>query len=92
MGPLFNRIIPIDGYNRNAYAYRGFIAYFNDIINGIASSQQSPASFDPEVGLARRTNFQENFILIVYNPRPKKYFNWIRQFQIYTNTIDLCAV
>uniref|UniRef100_UPI0035943ED8 hypothetical protein n=1 Tax=Aquiflexum sp. TaxID=1872584 RepID=UPI0035943ED8 len=45
-----------------------------------ASTQRSPAPFEPEVGLMRRRNFRESFAMINLRPRPKKHFLWIRQF------------
>jgi len=68
-------------FDPGAYAYRAFLGFPNDIINIFASTQQSPSSFDPEVGLTRRTNFQENFIITRFSPRPKNKFQWIRQFK-----------
>lgn len=67
-------------WHSGAYAYRAFVGYPNDIINIFASTQQSPEEFNPEVGLMRRRNFQENFIIARFQPRPKKRLTWIRQF------------
>lgn len=69
-----------DGWQDNAFAYRAFVSYPNDKINIFASTQRSPAPFEPEVGLMRRRNFQENFAQINLRPRPKNRFLWIRQF------------
>ncbi|MDP2176442.1 MAG: DUF5916 domain-containing protein [Bacteroidota bacterium] len=68
------------GWKQNAYAYRAFIQYQNDILSIFASSQQSPSDFIPEIGLMRRTNFRESFANINLRPRPKKWLKWIRQF------------
>ncbi len=69
------------GYQAKAYAYRAFIAYLNDKFTVFASTQQSPAPFNPEVGLMLRTNFRESFAEVAFKPRPKKHFKWIRQFE-----------
>jgi hypothetical protein len=68
------------GWKQNGYAYRAFVQYQNDILSLFASTQQSPTDFKPEIGLMRRTNFQESFANINIRPRPKKRFKWIRQF------------
>lgn len=64
-----------------AFAYRAFISYPNDRINIFASTQRSPAPFEPEVGLMRRRNFRENFGQFNLRPRPKNKLMWIRQFE-----------
>lgn len=70
-----------EGYESQAYAYRAFVSYPNDLFSVFASSQQAPEPFDPEVGLMRRTNFREQFITMSYKPRPKGWWQWIRQWQ-----------
>jgi hypothetical protein len=78
------------GFKNEAYAYRAFISYPNDVINIYASTQQSPQDFNPEVGLMLRRNFREDFALIAFRPRPNNRLKWIRQFYfspiILTNT------
>ncbi|HBH06444.1 MAG TPA: hypothetical protein DDX92_07560 [Flavobacteriales bacterium] len=69
-----------EGYNADAFAYRAFVSLPNDFLNVFASFQQSPAPFDPEVGLMRRRNFQESFGQVFFQPRPTKSLKWIRQF------------
>ncbi len=69
-----------DGYASDANAYRAFISLPNDFLRVFASTQRAPASFDPEVGLMRRRNFQESFGQVFFQPRPKNNFKWIRQF------------
>jgi hypothetical protein len=70
------------GFQLNAFAYRLFVNYPNDRIVIFASTQQSPAAFNPEIGLATRTNFREDFALISLRPRPKNFLRWVRQFEI----------
>ncbi len=67
---------------RNAYAYRFFVQYPNDIINVFLSTQRSPMPFEPEVGLMRRRNFEEYFAMTSFRPRPMRdsKWSWIRQF------------
>jgi hypothetical protein len=67
-------------FDEMAWAYRLFANYPNDKLNIFASTQRSPAPFDPEIGLVRRSNFRENFIAVNLRPRPKGSFKWIRQF------------
>lgn len=67
-------------FNKQAYAYRAFVHYQNDILTIFASNQKSPAAFNPEIGLMRRRDFKESFALINLKPRPKKWLKWIRQF------------
>lgn len=69
-----------DGWVGDAFAYRAFVSYPNDQINIFASTQRSPAPFEPEVGLMRRRNFRENYAQINFRPRPKRRLMWIRQF------------
>jgi len=69
-----------EGYDSDALAYRAFLSLPNDFLNVFASTQRSPAAFDPEVGLMRRRNFQESFGQIFFQPRPKNNLKWIRQF------------
>lgn len=69
-----------DGWVGDAFAYRAFVSYPNDQINIFASTQRSPAPFDPEVGLMRRRNFRESYAQINLRPRPKSRMLWIRQF------------
>lgn len=69
-----------DGWEDNAFAYRAFVSYPNDKISLFASTQRSPAPFEPEVGLMRRRNFRENFAQISWRPRPVNRLKWIRQF------------
>lgn len=64
----------------NAFAYRAYLNYLNDRWDVVLTTQKSPAPFDPEVGLMRRSNFRENFALFNYKPRPSKKLKWIRQF------------
>ena len=71
----------INGFNPMSFAYRSFISYQNDIVSVFASNQRSPEAFNPEVGLMRRTKFRESFIQTAIKPRPKKKFNWVRQFE-----------
>ncbi|MCC5917615.1 MAG: carbohydrate binding family 9 domain-containing protein [Cryomorphaceae bacterium] len=69
-------------FQRDAFAYRSYLAYPNDKINVFASMQRSPQNFNPEVGLQRRQNFQEYFAQVLYRPRPKSTgaLSWIRQW------------
>lgn len=69
-------------FDRNAFAYRTYMAYPNDKINIFASAQKSPMAFSPEVALQRRTNFEEYFAQVLYRPRPKADgpLSWIRQW------------
>jgi hypothetical protein len=69
------------GYQPDAYAYRAFISYPNDRITLFASTQQSPAGFNPASGLQLRTNFREHFAILNLRPRPKHFLKWIRQFE-----------
>lgn len=69
------------GYQPSGYAYRAFLSYPNDRILIFASTQQSPAAFNPEIGLALRRNFREDFALVQLRPRPKHFLKWIRQFE-----------
>jgi len=75
------------GYVKDAYAYRIFLNYPNDRINIFSSTQQSPAAFNPEIGLALRSNFREDFLIVSLKPRPKKFLKWIRQFEFNPVTI-----
>lgn len=70
-----------DGWEDNAFAYRAFVSYPNDKLSLFASTQRSPAPFEPEVGLMRRRNFRENFAQVSLRPRPVNHFRWIRQFE-----------
>jgi hypothetical protein len=79
-GALIQTYNTDDGYESEAYAYRAFVSYPNDLINIFASTQRSPAPFEPEIGLMLRRNFRESFGQINLRPRPKKYLQWIRQF------------
>ncbi len=69
-----------EGLQDDAFAYRAFINLPNDRINVFASTQRSVDQFNPEVGLMRRRNFQENFGQVFFQPRPKNNFKWVRQF------------
>lgn len=69
-----------DGYEPNSFAYRAFVSLPNDFLSVFASTQRSPSAFDPEVGLMRRRNFQENFGQVFFQPRPTNKLKWIRQF------------
>lgn len=71
-----------DGWQSRSYAYRFFLQYPNDRFNIFASTQRSPAPFDAEIGLMRRRNFRENFLLAGFNPRPNGKWQWIRQFDL----------
>ena len=68
------------GYQSDAMAYRAFVSLPNDFLRVFASTQRSPAAFDPEVGLMRRSNFRESFGQVFFQPRPKNNFKWVRQF------------
>lgn len=68
------------GWLNKSFAYRFYIYYPNDRYMIIASRQQSPINFNPEVGLMRRSNFTESFFMFVYKPRPKNKFKFIRQY------------
>jgi len=72
------------GYFADAYAYRGFLTYFNDLWDAVITTQKSPEPFEPEVGLMRRRNFRENFAFLKFKPRPKANgpLKWIRQFDL----------
>lgn len=69
-----------DGWQDNAFAYRAFVSYPNDLINIFASTQRSPDPFEPEAGLMLRRNFRESFAMVNLRPRPKRRMLWIRQF------------
>ena len=69
-----------DGYDPGAFAYRAFVSLPNDFLRVFASTQRGKATFEPEVGLMRRRNFQEHFAQVFLQPRPKNSFKWIRQF------------
>ena len=69
-----------DGFDDQAWAYRVFASYPNDRLSIFTSAQRSPAPFNPEVGLQRRTNFREYFGQVNLKPRPKKKMLWVRQF------------
>jgi hypothetical protein len=75
------------GYQPDGYAYRAFLSYPNDRIVIFASTQQSPAAFNPEIGLATRSNFREDFALVSLRPRPKNFLKWIRQFEFNPVTV-----
>jgi hypothetical protein len=68
------------GYQDNSFAYRGFVSYPNDKFSLFASTQRSPAEFEPEVGLMLRRAFRENYANFSFKPRPKKQTSFIRQF------------
>lgn len=70
------------GAMKGSYAYRTFLSYPNDKFSVFASMQQSPANFEPEVGLMRRRDFREFYLNTEFKPRPKSTgaFSWIRQF------------
>jgi hypothetical protein len=70
-----------EGYDPMAFAYRFYANLPNDLINIFASTQRSPAPFNPEIGLMRRTNFRESFGMFNLRPRPKRYLMWIRQYE-----------
>ncbi len=76
-----------EGYQDRAFAYRFFASYPNDKMRIFASTQRSPAAFEPEVGLMRRRNFRESFFQLSLNPRPKKNLMWIRQFDFSPGSI-----
>lgn len=65
---------------KEAYAYRVYLHYSNDLWEVFTSTQRSPAPFNPEIGLMQRQNFIESFALVAFKPRPKKRMKWIRQF------------
>jgi hypothetical protein len=69
-----------EAYEGRSFAYRVFAGYPNDKISIFASSQLSPAAFNPEIGLQRRENFMEQFFQVQLKPRPKERLSWIRQF------------
>ncbi len=69
-----------EGLDPDAWAYRLFLSYPNDKLRIFASTQRSPAPFDPEVGLMRRRDFREYYAQLSLHPRPKNHFRWIRQF------------
>ncbi len=69
-----------EGFNPQAAAYRMSLQYPNDKVFAMVSHQNSPADFDPEVGLMRRRNFKEWFGMVQLKPRPKKFLTWVRQF------------
>ncbi|MCU0443173.1 MAG: carbohydrate binding family 9 domain-containing protein [Bacteroidia bacterium] len=75
------------GYQPKAFAYRAFVSYPNDRFSLFASTQRSPAAFNPEVGLQLRSNFAESFIEFAFKPRPKNRLLWIRQFEFIPLTI-----
>lgn len=68
------------GFQSDAFAWRVFVSYPNDLINVFASAQRAPAPFDPELGLMVRRAFREQFFEINFKPRPKGRWQWIRQF------------
>lgn len=75
------------GYNDMAWAYRLFASFPNDLINAFVSTQRSPAPFNPEIGLLRRSNFRESFFQLAIRPRPKKSMRWIKQFDFSPGTV-----
>ena len=76
-------------FRADAHALRVQAQYPNDKLSIFTSYQQSPAPFEPEVGLERRENFQEAFATVTLQPRPKQEgrLGWIRQFFITPGTI-----
>lgn len=66
----------------DAFAYRAYLSYPNDLINIFASAQRSPEGFNPRAGLQLREDFQEYFATIALRPRPNPngMFSWIRQW------------
>ena len=78
-----------DGWEAQSYAYRLFASYPNDKITIFTSTQRSPAPFDAEIGLMRRRNFRENFLLFALTPRPNQEgpLGWIRQFNFRPGTL-----
>lgn len=70
-------------FDEEAGAYRVEATYPNDQLYIFTSYQRSPSSFDPEVGLMRRRNFQEAFGMVNLEPRPDPdgWLGWIQQFK-----------
>ncbi|MFN3952262.1 MAG: DUF5916 domain-containing protein [Thermaurantimonas sp.] len=69
-------------FDQQNLAYRIFVQYPNDKINVFLSTQRAGSQFDPKVGLMRRTDFNEYYATINYQPRPNPNgtWKWIRQF------------
>ena len=86
-GSLIQTYNTDEGYDNMAWAYRAFAQYPNDKLNIFTSIQRSPTPFEPEVGLERRSNFQEYFATVALRPRPKKNLKWIRQFNFSPGTV-----
>lgn len=78
-----------EGLNPNAWAYRLFLSYPNDKLRIFASTQRSPAPFEPEVGLMRRRDFREYYAQLSLHPRPQKHLTWIRQFNFSPGSFTL---
>lgn len=86
-GALIQTYSTDEGYDNMAWAYRVFAQYPNDRLNIFTSYQRSPAPFEPEVGLERRSNFREYFATLSLRPRPKRKLKWIRQFDFSPGTV-----
>lgn len=69
------------GYNKEAYAFRGFVSYPNDRFSVFSSFQRGPSEFEPEVGLMLRRNFKEGFTDIAFKPRSKNRLKLVRQYE-----------
>jgi hypothetical protein len=82
---------PLNGIENGSpnVSYRAFVGYPNDQFTVFASTQRSPLGFEPEVGLMRRRNFEESFLMMIFSPRPKKYLKWIRQYDFRPAVITL---
>ena len=70
-----------DADNEIAWAHRLFISYPNDLVEFDAAWNRASGDFNPEVGFLRREAFQEFFMELQFNPRPR-FIPWIRKTEI----------
>lgn len=64
----------------HASAQRIFLTYPNDRVQFDVAWQRSATNFNPEVGFLTRSNFQEIYAELEFNPRPKNFLKWVRRF------------
>jgi len=61
-------------------AYRFYLSYPNDLIEGTLGIVTVQKDFNPEIGFLRRQNYKMIYSEVVISPRPK-FIPWIRQME-----------
>jgi len=70
VGGAYAHSLTSDSADGSGNAQRLFLSYPSDFVEIDASWERSSASFNPEVGFLRRTNYQMYYAEIQFNPRP----------------------